>query len=86
MKLPNGLITKAHICGDLEDLAVCRICGCLAEKLCDYPIGNDKTCDSAMCKECAVHIRGDLDYCPEHATEYGKILYITRMENAGSGI
>ncbi len=86
IKQPDGTFSHGFICGDFEHDLNCRICGCFADKLCDYPVGNDKTCDSAMCQDCAVHIKGDLDYCPEHATEYGKILYINRLQYDGSGI
>jgi len=75
------------ICGDtFAGSAVCRECGDLADTLCDYPLGNDKTCDSALCKWHSVSMRGDLDYCTEHATEYGKLIYLIRMEQHGSGI
>ncbi|HEU5380262.1 MAG TPA: hypothetical protein VFV38_32970 [Ktedonobacteraceae bacterium] len=31
------------LCGDgLEDAPVCRICGHMATKLCDFPVGNDR--------------------------------------------
>jgi len=78
---------KIWICGEgLRDTMVCRVCGDIATILCDYPIGNDKTCDSALCEHHSVSIRGDLDYCHEHSSEYGKIVTLTRLENNGSGI
>lgn len=84
-KMDNGGIL--YMCGDIfEDAAVCRVCGHIAEKLCDYPIGNDKTCDSALCPEHARVVTGDLHYCPEHNKEYGQIIYLTKAENNGSGI
>lgn len=59
------------ICGPgMKDVPVCRVCGHIADKLCDYPVGKGKTCDSKLCIEHAVNIKGDLDYCPEHAQEY----------------
>lgn len=59
------------MCGDaFDNTDVCRICGHIAEKLCDYPVGNDKTCDSALCHDHTINIKGEIDYCPEHAGEY----------------
>jgi len=59
----------------------------LAEKLCDYPIGGDLTCDSALCNDCATNIIGDLDYCPEHSkTHEFNIIYAFQYEKEGSGI
>lgn len=74
------------ICGDLEDELVCKCCGFLADKLCDYPIGNDKTCDGALCDKCAVKIRGDIDYCPDHAKQWGEVYSLSYCERDGSGI
>ena len=83
VRTENGTL---WICGELDDVPCCRVCGCMATQLCDYPIGNDKTCDSALCSDCSHSIKGDLDYCPEHAGEYGKILIYQKMESEGSGI
>lgn len=80
---PDGM---AFICGDLADLAICKCCGVIAENLCDYPVGNDLICDASLCRDCAVKIRGDIDYCPDHATEYGTVVQIIMKENNGSGI
>lgn len=35
-------------------------------KLCDFPVGNKKTCDAPMCDLCATSVGHDLDYCPKH--------------------
>ena len=78
---------RIWICGSaLKDCSICRVCGDLATVLCDYPLGNDKTCDSALCENHSFSIKGDIDYCPEHVTEYGKILQIIKKESNGSGI
>jgi len=83
----KGELRKAFICGDgLEGTTICRVCGDMADRLCDYPIGNGKTCDSALCKYHSVKIKGDIDYCPEHSSEYGRVICLTRMENEGTGI
>jgi hypothetical protein len=71
-RLSDG--TTVWLRGDaFTDSDVCRVCGFLADALCDFPIGNDKTCDSALCSEHAKVIIGDIHYCPEHSGEYGNI-------------
>lgn len=45
----------------------CSVCGArLAHLLCDGLLGHKKTCDRALCKQCAYHVEPDLDYCPDH--------------------
>lgn len=36
----------------------CKFCGRTYKegKLCDYPVGNGKTCDAAMCGDCATTV------------------------------
>lgn len=36
-----------------------------ATRLCDFKVGG-RTCDAAMCDECATHIAANTDYCPDH--------------------
>jgi len=47
---------------------VCSVCRKWARdhRLCDFPIGNGKTCDRVLCLKCAHHVEPDLDYCPPH--------------------
>ena len=81
----DGIIER--LCGDaLKDTSVCGVCGDLATVLCDYPVGNDKTCDSALCDKHSHSIIRDIHYCNEHATEQGKVIYLVRQEQYGSGI
>lgn len=35
--------------------------------LCDFDVGNGRTCDRAMCPGCAVHVGPNRDHCPDHA-------------------
>jgi hypothetical protein len=39
-------------------------------KLCDFPVGNGKTCDAEMCDQCAT-LRGHytVDVCPIHKSQ-----------------
>lgn len=41
-------------------------CGNPATKLCDFPMGNGKTCDVPMCDACAFGIGPDIDVCSHH--------------------
>lgn len=73
-------------CNFDHKVELCSSCGYIGENLCDFPIGNDKTCDFIMCDECSTSVRGELHYCPSHAVEWGKILYIQAMQSDGGGI
>lgn len=82
----NGVLY--WMCGPaFEGSSTCRVCGHLATKLCDYPVGDGKTCDSALCDHHTLSPAGDIDYCPEHAKEYGlyqpqtKPIFLKRGEN-----
>lgn len=78
----------AWLCGDFsnDERKPCAECGVMPSKLCDYPIGNERTCDRLLCEDCAVKIQGDIDYCPSHATEWGKVYHLQFKEKDGSGI
>jgi hypothetical protein len=54
---------RMFLCGDLGPQ-----CGCgdLADVLCDYPVGNDKTCDANLCSRCAPEIAPNINYCDGH--------------------
>jgi len=47
----DGTTTGTILCGDLGP--ACRYCGDVSTRECDFPIGNGKTCDVAMCDRCA---------------------------------
>lgn len=64
VKLPNGI--TAIVCSGRERRGHCFQCGRLSTKLCDFPLGNGKTCDKKLCGRCAVPVGQDRDYCPEH--------------------
>jgi len=52
------------ICGDLGDH--CADCSALGEFLCDFPVGDGKTCDRPICEEHAHEIAPELHYCDAH--------------------
>lgn len=52
------------ICGDLGPH--CADCAGFGEFLCDYPVGDGKTCDRSICSEHAIEIAPELHYCNAH--------------------
>lgn len=57
-------VELGFICG--SGVEPCRFCGIVADKLCDAPVGNGKTCDIALCEKCATNIGPETDLCPTH--------------------
>ena len=45
-------------------------CAAFAEYLCDYPVGENRTCDRPMCADHAHQVGHDIHYCPGHFREY----------------
>lgn len=65
------------MCGrELEPAIRCSIkdCHAIAEKLCDFPLGQELTCDRKLCKTHAVAIAYEMDYCPTHKAMYDKYI------------
>ena len=52
------------ICGDLGPH--CADCAGFGDFLCDYPVGDGKTCDRPLCDDHANEIAPDLHYCAGH--------------------
>lgn len=69
------------LCGE-ENLqpTPCRDCGFESDFLCDYPVGNDKTCDAMLCEKHAVEIAPGVHYCKPHYNEF------KQFENSGGVI
>ena len=47
----------------------CSLCGRVADHLCDYPMGDGKTCDARLCVDHRRQMGGDaqdIDFCPAH--------------------
>lgn len=57
-----------HICG--SGVIPCCICGRPSDYLCDYPIGNGKTCDLPLCDHHANTMGDNVDFCPIHHSKY----------------
>lgn len=75
-----ALVTVADgigfVCGG--GVQPCHSCGQVADYLCDYPIGDGKTCDLPLCEECrhkvadphnadsGIDLGDGFDLCPTH--------------------
>lgn len=55
------------MCGRLGEHC---LCGWAGDYLCDYPVGNEKTCDRPMCDRCRHSVAPEIDYCGAHYTEW----------------
>ena len=64
----KGGSAVGFLCGDLGPQCSC---GSAAEFLCDYPVGDDRTCDRQLCPWCATQVYADTHYCRDHAQAYG---------------
>ena len=63
--LPDG--TRAIVCFSGRRKATpCSICRKRSTLLCDFPVGRGKTCDTPLCRGCAVSPRNGVDHCPHH--------------------
>jgi len=47
-------------------------CGWVSDYLCDYPIGEGKTCDRTLCTDHAYEVAPDIHYCGAHYNERAK--------------
>lgn len=55
------------ICG--EGVEPCQVCGRMAVALCDYPVGQRKTCDQPLCERHSIKQGAewqDIHFCPTH--------------------
>jgi len=65
MHMSNG--GMAFLCGDLGPHCSDAKCEDVGTFLCDYPVGDDKTCDAYLCKHHAFEVAPNIHYCPGHA-------------------
>lgn len=61
---------KFFMCGKLGPH--CSDCMAVGDLLCDYPVGNGKTCDRVMCSTHAREIAPEIHYCDGHYAEWIK--------------
>ncbi|CAG9184416.1 hypothetical protein [Cupriavidus pampae] len=55
---------NSFLCGELGPH--CADCADVGAYLCDYPVGDGKTCDRSMCDSHAHEIAHELHYCDAH--------------------
>lgn len=48
----------------------CADCAWVADNLCDYPVGNDKTCDRKICHQHSNCVGENMHYCDVHFAMY----------------
>lgn len=56
----------AIICGKLGPHCAAEKCGEPRGFLCDYPVGDGKTCDLPLCQSHAYEVAPNVHYCPGH--------------------
>ena len=56
--------SNTFICGDLGDQ--CADCQDLGKNLCDFPVGDGKTCDRLVCEEHGREVAPNIHYCNAH--------------------
>jgi hypothetical protein len=57
---------RVIICGDLGPHCAADPCGASTDFLCDYPVGDGKTCDLPLCARHAHEVAPNIHYCPGH--------------------
>lgn len=66
-----------HLCGDFG--VHCKECGDVGDEfLCDYPVGEGKTCDAHLCNFHAHEVAPNTHYCSGHFEKWNKF-----VENGG---
>lgn len=63
----------AIVCGRTR-VPHCVTCRVPAERLCDWKVGNGRTCDKGICLEHTMSPAPDKDLCPTHAEMWRKHL------------
>ena len=54
------------ICGKLGPHCAAEKCAAVSDFLCDYPVGEGKTCDLPLCSSHAYEVAPNVHYCPSH--------------------
>lgn len=60
------------VCGDLGKH--CSDCMRPAENLCDYPVGDDITCDRVICDKHSNTVGDNMHYCSQHYQQWREYL------------
>lgn len=64
IRLKDG--ARGFLCGDFGPHCTAADCGDVSEYLCDYPVGDERTCDLPFCASHAYEVAPDIHYCPGH--------------------
>jgi len=54
------------LCGDFGPHCAAEKCAASTYFLCDFPVGDEKTCDLPLCASHAYEVAPDIHYCPGH--------------------
>lgn len=54
------------LCGNLGPHCAAEKCGAPSDALCDYPVGEGRTCDLPLCESHAYEVAPNIHYCPGH--------------------
>jgi hypothetical protein len=65
--LPGG---RAFLCGELGPHCAAPCCADVSGFLCDFPVGDDKTCDRPLCRSHAFEAAPGVHYCPGHELQW----------------
>ena len=68
--VPLGNGQAAIVCGPRRRVKKCW-CGAPGVKLCDFKVGQGKTCDIPRCERHSTHVAADKDLCEDHAEKWG---------------
>ena len=60
------------LCGDLG--SHCGACASVGDFLCDFPVGDGKTCDMPLCEGHANEVAPNIHYCPGHMVLWKRFL------------
>lgn len=69
--MPCYKIENGFMCGSFDE-PHCFECAGFGDFLCDYPVGEGKTCDRPMCDKHRNNIAPEMDYCDHHFQEWEK--------------
>jgi hypothetical protein len=62
------------MCGDLGPRCQDHRCNWVADSLCDYPVGEGKTCDRSLCSGHAYEVAPDTHCCAPHYEQWRKFV------------
>lgn len=76
----------AFLCGDLGPHCAAQKCADVSGFLCDYPAGDNKTCDLPLCQSHAYETAPDIHYCPGHLILWQQFVADGKVDSTLSGV